>query len=160
MGFLAVIKRLLGDDTTGLDEENRRHLAAAWDHEHVMEVQPDTEYGSSRYDREMWIKKVRHMLEERLPVDEQTWQGLLADAHALGFDQAWIDNQLQHAFTRLVRKAVSDGVVTHDEHHTIELARLQIGLTEGEAEAVLQKVVQQVQAHLNRGQDASLSQEE
>ena len=150
MGFLAALKRLLGDDTVGLDEENRRHLAEAWNHEHVLEVQPETDFGSSRYDRELWVKKLRHMLAERLPVEEQPWHDFLADAQALGFDQGWIEGQLRSAFTRLVRQAVSDGVVTHEEHHNIELARIQIGLTEAEAAAILKKVEEQIKAHLNR----------
>jgi hypothetical protein len=89
-------------------------------------------------------------LAERVPVPDQEWEDFRADAAALGFDEDWITAQEREAFGFLLRKAVSDGVVTGAEHEAIELARRQIRLGEAEATAMLERVAKEAEELFGR----------
>ncbi len=155
MGFLEELKLLLGG-REARDAAERRKLARVWGLEEAdldgsTEAEPGAEPvfdepargEASGYDRRMWIKKLRHLLTEKVPIPQQEWLDFRADAVAFGFDATWIDQQEREAFEFLLRRVVSDGVVTGQEHRQVELARRQIGLTESEATAMLDHVAKE-----------------
>jgi hypothetical protein len=146
MGFLAALRRLLGDQPATADDANRRPARAEALGEAPEGHEPTAEGGTSPYDRALWIKKLQHILSEKLPIDDQTWHDFLADAYALGFDRPWVEAQERSAFEKLVRKAVSDGVLTAEERHRIDMARAQIGLSANEAVDLLNRVVAESKA--------------
>jgi hypothetical protein len=117
------------------------------DPEHAPSATADT---TSRYDVTMWVKKLNHLLAEKLPVERREWEDFLADAHALGFGDDWVAKQLREAYELLVRQAVSDGVVTGSEHEWLELARRQVGMGEAEALEVVRKVVEEAEAFFGK----------
>lgn len=148
MGFLDALKHVFGD-TPARDREQREKLAAAWNvDEDLFDAAPAAHdedagaiQGATQYDRRMWSKKLRHLLIEKLPIATAEWHDFLADAHALGFDDAWVAQEQRNAFGDLLRKAVADGVITPDEQHTIDLARRQIGLSDADGERMLKTVL-------------------
>ena len=141
MGFLAALRRLLGDQPVATDDARQKRLSQPWNPgQPANGTEPANEGGTSAYDRALWIKKLQHLLAEKLPIDDQVWHDFLADAYALGFDHAWVAAQQRSAFEMLVRKAVSRGVLTAEERHHIELARSQIGLSVQEAIDLLNRV--------------------
>ena len=158
MGFLSAIRNLFGDSTRR-DEEQRRKLAQAWNiDESLIDAPESTDssdnlgalQGATAYDRKMWSKKLRHLITEKLPVPEQEWHDFLADAAALGFDQAWVEAEQRDAFALLLKRIVADGVISGDEQHTIDLARVQLGFTDQQAMRLLDRVVAEAEALLGR----------
>ncbi len=158
MGFLDALRGLFGDGRAR-EADQRRRLATAWDIDEGLvdaEAPADVDdntgavVGATGYDQRMWSKKLRHLITEKLPVPEAEWRDFLADAAALGFDNAWVEREQEDAFLMLLRKIVADGVITGAEHHTIELARAQIGYSDARAEALLKRVVREAEALLGR----------
>lgn len=165
MGFLDGLKAVLGG-RAARDAAERRRLAKLWGLEEENDeaggtasaaLDPDalppveTSRGvASEYDQRMWVKKLRHLLTVRVPVDAQEWEDFRADGLALGFDEAWIQAQERSAFEFLLRKVVSDGVVTEEERQTLDLARRQIKLSEPEATAMLEAVAKEAAALFGR----------
>jgi hypothetical protein len=158
MGFLDTIRRVFSGRTDDHDDEMRRRLAEAWglDVEEISDEPIDEDHPPPRaaeptgYDRRLWVKKLRFLLDEKLPVDGDAWSEFVAEAYALGYDRAWVQKQLGDAFEQLARKIVSDGVVTPAEHEKIELARAQLGLSEADAEVVLKRVVAEAEKIFGR----------
>lgn len=156
MGFLEALKRVLGDERPVSAPGDKQKLAAAWGLDAALvEGDSDDAEGTasgtvSAYDRRMWVKKLNFLLTERMPVEETEWQDFLADAQALGFSAAWIDKQLRSAFEQLLRKVVSDGVVTKVEHQQIEMARAQTRISEADAKAMLERVAREAKELLGR----------
>jgi hypothetical protein len=157
MAFLDSLRRLLG--TTPRDPRQRVALVEAWGLDdqsptpefprgapaatpEEMAAPPDT----SAYDVSMWRKKLHHLLSEQMPVSEADWAGFTADAQALGLERSWVEQAMREEFTWLVRKAVSDGVVTLEEHHRLDLAKRLIGLSEAEAVQTLHEIVGEAEA--------------
>ena len=73
----------------------------------------------------------------------------MTDAGALGLDIAWVEQCQREEFSLLIRRAVSDRLVTLAEHSKLELARLLIGIPEPEAEATLHAIVAEAQEFFN-----------
>ena len=161
MAFLDSLRRLLG--TTPRDPNERVALVEAWG---LDDQSPSPEFPrgapiatpeemaapphTSAYDVAMWRKKLHHLLSEQLPVPEDQWADFVADAQALGLDRPWVEKAMREEFGWLVRKVVSDGVVTLEEHHRLDLARGLIGLSEAEAEKTLHEVVGEAEAIFGR----------
>ncbi|GIW88498.1 MAG: hypothetical protein KatS3mg108_2822 [Isosphaeraceae bacterium] len=168
MGFLDGLKALLGG-RGGRDAAERRRLARLWglDEESAgerraepkaldLDALPPIPRGrgvASAYDERMWVKKLRYLLSERLPIPDEEWEDFRADALALGFDESWIREQEREAFGFLLRKVVRDGVVSERERQELEWARRQIGLSEQEATEMLEAVVREAEAELGRTVD-------
>lgn len=161
MAFLDSLRRLLG--TTPRDPHERVRLVEAWglDNQsptpefprgapHATPQEMAAPPSTSAYDVSLWRKKLHHLLSEQMPVSEDQWADFVADAHALGLDQAWIENAMRQEFTLLVRLAVSDGVVTLEEHHNLDLAKRLIGLTEAEADQTLHDIVHEAESFFGR----------
>jgi hypothetical protein len=160
MAFLDSLRRTLGSDAAPTDRERRRRLLEAWGMDvaggdptdagpadpAAMAEPPDP----TAYDRTLWRRKLRLMLTDKMPVPEPEWADFLADAQALGFDRAWIEQAQRDEFEMLVRRAVADGVVTLEEHHKIDLARHLIGIPDAEAEATLRRVADEARALFGR----------
>jgi hypothetical protein len=70
----------------------------------------------------------------------------MAEAHALGFDAAWIARHQREEFAFLVRRAVANRVVSEDDHHKLDLARNLIGMPDDEAEKTLQSIMAEASA--------------
>jgi hypothetical protein len=153
MGFLETLRDVMGVKAPR-EHPNRARLSQAWksrvDEVEVIDEEVGALQGASEYDRKMWVKKLRYLIAEKLPVPESDWHDFLADAAALGFEPGWVERQKRDAFVRLLRTIVADGVITGREHHSIELARVQIGLTEHEAESLLNQVVDEAEELLGR----------
>ncbi len=144
MGFLDALRRTLSGGESARDKATKERLAKAWGLDELSppeapeSANPAT--GSSAYDREIWRRKLTHLLENP-PIPETEWKDFLADAYALGFDRDWVEKAQRESFEMLIRKAVSDGVVTLEEHHNIDAARDLIGIPEDEAVALLHQIV-------------------
>ena len=154
MGFLDALRGVTGlagdrdvdprrliDDLPGADDGGSPHpefpagAATAADPE-VMAAPPR----SSLFDRDQWRKKLKRIL-EKLPATEAQWNDLTQEAGALGFDNAWVARCYRDEFGLLVRKVVSDRVVTSAEHRKLEMARELMGIPDPEAEAILHAIV-------------------
>ncbi|MFO0959945.1 MAG: hypothetical protein U0800_21330 [Isosphaeraceae bacterium] len=107
---------------------------------------------ASEYDRAIWRKKLKTSL-ERLPESADEWPNLLTEATALGFGGAWVQECLRTEFELLVRKIVSDRVVSPEEHAKLDQARQLIGLGEIEAIALVDKVVADAESFFGRKVD-------
>jgi YesN/AraC family two-component response regulator len=158
MGFFDALKRVLSHGThEQATDETKKRIREAWglgDEEGSAEVAPEHAAASagepatnaaSAYDRSQWQKKLRHILEE-LPDSQKDWQELMAEAHALELEPDWIAKQQHEEFAFLIRRAVSDRVVSEDDHHKLDLARKLIGISETEAEQTLHAIVAEAEA--------------
>jgi hypothetical protein len=149
MGFFDALRRVLTHDRhANVSKETERRIRAAWGLED--EEQPSAAPGAlgpeaSSYDRSRWLKRLRRILDE-LPASQPEWQELTTEAHALNFDPAWIAERQREEFEFLVRRAVSDRVVSETEHRKLELARKLINLPESEAEQILHRVLAEAEA--------------
>lgn len=155
MGFFDALRRLLHHDTHAhVDDEAKKRIRDAWgldaEGPDVVVAHTATDEGmegktSSAYDRSQWDKKLRKTLEE-LPGSQGSWQDLMTEARALEFESEWIDKRQREAFAFLIRKAVSDRIVSEDDHHKLDLARKLIGIREAEAERVLHDIMAEAEA--------------
>ncbi len=142
MGFFDSLRRVLGDDHAKAGPINAR-AAGAWnlddegDPRDAAEPEP---FHGSEYDRKNWRKKLKHILEE-LPASRAKWPDHIADAHALGIDEATIRDWCRDEFALMVRRTVADRVVTEAEHRNLDLARDLLAIPDAEAEAILHDVV-------------------
>ncbi len=161
MGFFNALKRLLPHTSAPgepVSEEARQRIRAAWglDEEENEGAARDEaaaagdgrarssetvpEVNASRFDRSLWEKRLRTIL-DGLPGTESQWQALLTDAHALQLDPEWIADRQRQGFAFLVRRAVADRVISEADHHKLDLARKLIGLSEAEAEAAVHAIL-------------------
>jgi hypothetical protein len=153
MGFFDALKRVLNHDSRvhGADEAQER-IRAAWGlneaeppaRPHVPEVQ-----GASAYDRSQWQKRLRRVLDD-LPASEPQWQNLQTDAQALNLEPDWVAEKEREEFVFLVRRAVSDRIVSENEHQRLDLARKLIGMSEAEAEGLLHAIVAEAEAFFGK----------
>lgn len=100
--------------------------------------------GASAFDRDQWRKKLKKIL-ERLPTSDSGWNDLETEANALQLDTPWIERTYRDEFALLVRKIVSDRVVTPDEHHKLDLARTLMGIPDREAVEILRAIVKEAE---------------
>lgn len=104
----------------------------------------------SAYDRTLWQKKLRSLL-DRLPEAEPEWHDFVADGVALGLGHDWIGAQLRSEFGWLIRRTISDRVITAEEERRLETARVLIGMPDADAVGLLESVVAEVQAFYGAG---------
>jgi hypothetical protein len=154
MGFFDALRRVLSHETDAhVPDDTRKKIRHAWG----LDDEPSAEKKgpatpavplsgtASDYDRSQWEKKLRKILEE-LPGSQQGWHNLMTEAHALELDPAWIAERQREGFAFLIRKAVSDRVVSEDDHEKLDLARKLIGLSEAEAEKTLHAIIAEAEA--------------
>ncbi|MCA1684739.1 MAG: hypothetical protein LC745_01885 [Planctomycetia bacterium] len=154
MGFYDALKRVLGGGQAGADEwPIDRRLGESWGVNEVGSGADDTTdrpaEGTSAFDRRQWERKLKRVL-DKLPGSQGEWDDLMTEAGALGFDPRWVAERRRAEFALLVRRAVSDRVVTDAEHRKLDLARELLGVTEPEAEAVLKEVVGEARAFFGK----------
>lgn len=150
MGFFDTLRRTLGggvDAPTGFKQPPAA-LRSAWGLDEPPPI-PPLATNSHEYDRAQWQKKMKKILDE-LPDSKSQWADLLSDARALNLDPDWLTRAQVDEFLLLIRRAVSDRLVTEDEHEKIELARKLIGIPEPEAEAALQTVLAEAEAFFGK----------
>src|SRR5262245_39278808 len=120
MGFFDALRRVLSSGSPSDEADDaRKRIRAAWGLD--QEKPPPGQHApealeASAYDRSQWQKRLRRVLEE-LPTSQSQWHDLLTDAQALNLEPDWIADRQREEFTFLVRRAVSDRVVSEDEHH-------------------------------------------
>ena len=78
------------------------------------------------------------------------WLDVEAEAKAMGFEPEWVALRSRDEFALLVRRAVSDRVVTEAEHRKIDLARDLIGIPDAEAESILAKVIAEAETFFGK----------
>ena len=100
---------------------------------------------TTAYDREQWRKKLKRVL-AALPRSEPEWPDLRQEAGALGFGEEWLATTYCEEFALMIRKIVSDREVTADEHHTLDLARSLMSISDEEAEALFHAIVSEAEA--------------
>jgi hypothetical protein len=159
MGFFDALRRVLGGgqvgpdglpvdrslgDALGLDE-----VGSGADENSSQPVE-----GTSGFDRRHWERKLKRVLDE-LPGSRGEWNDLMVEAAALGFEPGWVAQRQRAEFTWLVRRAVADRVITEPEHRKLDLARELIGISNDEAEAVLSRVVSEVQSFFGKTVEGS-----
>jgi hypothetical protein len=160
MGFFDALKRVLSHGTNEqVSNDTKKKIRKAWglDEEEIAaeakrvgQAAPAAgaeavTASASAYDRSQWAKKLRHILDE-LPTSQQSWQELMAEAHALKLEPDWIADRQREEFAFLIRRAVSDRVVSEDDHHKLDLARKLIGIPETEAEQTLHAIMAEAEA--------------
>jgi hypothetical protein len=152
MAFFDSLRRVLGSRPAST-EDLTPELAKAWGVYDSAATDPTSHAGAdeavadatstasqaSAYDIEQWRKKLKRIL-DKLPGSEAEWEPMLAEARALGLDDEWVLKIQLDEFTMLIRRAVADRRITEEEHRKIDLARTLIGMSEDEAEELLQVV--------------------
>jgi hypothetical protein len=140
--------------------DDARRLAAAWGLDEA-EVHPaqtsdedqpapalspsaPVETEASAYDRSQWLRKLKRVLDE-LPDSEAEWEPMETEGKALKLGDSWMRMAAIEEFTLMVRRAVADRVFTRREHEKIEHARRVIGLSEREAEAIVDGVIREAE---------------
>src|SRR4051794_37609479 len=148
MGFFDTLRRVLGGDPADTDEAPGPTVIEPGG---ILEdsgadagpaVPPDP---TSPYDRAQWHRKLKRILDE-LPGSRPEWDGLVYEARALELDPEWVASCQREEFLLLVRRVVSDRVVTEAEHRKVELARQLIEMPEAEAEAALHAIVAEAES--------------
>lgn len=151
MRFFDAMRRVLGGRHGPPDPA----LARAWGLDDEVSAsesgEPDD---TSAYDRAQWRRRLKRTL-EGLPESRGVWDDLVADAKALHFDRAWMDDCFQEEFRLLVRKAVSDRKFTEAEHRDIDLARDLMGIPEHDATEVLHAVVAEAESFFGKKVDGA-----
>jgi hypothetical protein len=104
---------------------------------------------ASAYDVDQWRKKLKRVL-DKLPASQSEWEPMIADGRALGLDTEWMAWVQLEEFTLLIRRAIADRRFTSEEHRKLDLARDLIGMTEPEAEALVQSVVAEAEAFFGK----------
>jgi len=110
---------------------------------------PAVDDDGANYDRTNWRKKLKSIL-DRLPDSQSEWGDFMAEASALNFDPEWVNDCLKAEFEMLIRKVVSDRVVSPQEHQKLETARLLINMPEAEAIALVDKIVAEAEAFFGK----------
>jgi len=145
MGFFDALRRSLGGEATPkytAREIEARYLGVDPDE---LPLPAETPFESGVYDRAQWAKKLKRVLTE-LPESRGEWDDIAAEARAMDFDPAWVEQCGRDEFTLLVRRAVADRVVTEAEHRKIDMARDLIGIPDAEAVAILNQVVAEAES--------------
>ncbi len=143
MGFFDSLRRTLGvAPTEGLGPINPRLAGAPGvDDEGDPAIASEPEpFRGSEYDRKNWRNKLKLVLDD-LPDSRDRLREHLAEGLSLGIEPATLRDWTREEFTLLVRKAVSDRVVTESEHLKLDLARDLLEIPDAEAEQILHAVV-------------------
>ncbi|WP_435017746.1 hypothetical protein TA3x_005366 [Tundrisphaera sp. TA3] len=149
MGFFNALRRIITDDRPVARNLDPREIEARYhddsgeaDEAPLPEAPP---FESGKYDRAQWAKKVKRVLEE-LPDSRPQWDDLVAEARSMGFEPGWAHRCQVDEFHLMLRRIVSDRVVTEAEHRKLDLARDLIGIPEAEAVAALEKIVAEAES--------------
>jgi hypothetical protein len=153
MGFLDTLRRVLGADPADTRAESVPPLVVEPGgsiEESGADAGPAVPPApAGLYDRSQWHKKLKRILDE-LPASRPEWEGLAYEARALKLDPDWVMQCQCEEFLLLVRRVVSDRVVSESEHRKLDLARELVGLTEAEAEAVVHAVVAEAESFFGK----------
>lgn len=136
-GEFKAVERLV-DNSDGHPEFPGRVPAADPD---AMALPPAT----SPYDREQWRRKLKRILGS-LPQSEPEWADLRQEAGALDFGEDFLRATYREEFGLMIRKIVSDRVVTSDEHRKLDMARSLMGIPDAEAETMLHDLVAEAES--------------
>ncbi|WP_406694071.1 hypothetical protein V5E97_23800 [Singulisphaera sp. Ch08] len=104
---------------------------------------------AGQYDRAQWHKKLKRILDE-LPASKTEWDDLMYEARALEFDPEWVVRTQYEEFQLLVRRIVSDRIVTEPEHRKLDLARELLGVSEAQAEAAVHAIVAEAESFFGK----------
>jgi hypothetical protein len=143
MGFFDSLRRVLGGESAPGDASVNVRQAGAWNVDDEGDPATSAEplpFEGGEYDRKNWRKKLKLILED-LPASKDKWPDHIADAHSLGIEPGTIQDWCREEFTLLIRRIVSDRVVTEAEHRKLDLARDLLQIPDAEAEAILHDVV-------------------
>jgi hypothetical protein len=146
MGFFATLRNVLADDFAGSTEPrtgDRKGVAGGEDSAAGSGQSSDDV--ASWYDRTEWRKKLQRVL-DGLPQTQPEWDTLASEARALKLDPAWVKRCEREEFLFMIRRAVSDRVVSESEHRKLDLARDLIGMPDPEAEAALHSIVAEAES--------------
>lgn len=154
MGFFDTLRRVLGGgdpkaaaaESTSLFVTEGEGLAGDDAVDSGPAVAPEP---VSHYDRSQWHKKLKRILDE-LPGSKGEWDELMTEAKALELDPEWVARCQLEEFLLLMRRAVSDRVVTEEEHRTLDLARDLIGIPDAEAEAALHTIIAEAESFFGK----------
>lgn len=146
MGFLDTLRRVLGGDH--VERRGAASAAPAVVASGGGEA-AEAPAQAGRYDRAQWHKKLKRILDE-LPESRSEWESLAFEARALELEPDWVMQAQCEEFLLLVRRVVSDQIMTETEHQKLDLARQLIGLTEAEAEAVVHAVVAEAESFFGK----------
>ncbi len=156
MGFVDTLRRVMGRDPAEGADESTRIGPLVVEPGGVMSDDSGADAGPavppdpvSPYDRAQWHKKLKRIL-DGLPGTQGEWDALMYDARALELDPAWLTQCQREEFLLLVRRAVSDRVVTAQEHRKLDLARELIGLPEAEAVEALHAIVSEAESFFGK----------
>lgn len=101
------------------------------------------------YDRIQWRRKLRRAMEE-YPESRDELGGIDSEARALAFDPEWVRACKLEDFTWMVRRIVSDRVITSAEHIRLDEARQTLGISETEATEILRGIVKEAESVFDR----------
>ena len=156
MAFVDTLRRVLGWDPAEVGEESTVIGPLVVEPGGVVTDDSGADAGPAvppdpvtPYDRAQWHKKLKRILDE-LPGSQASWDALMYDARALELDPAWVAQCQREEFLLLVRRAVSDRVVTPQEHRKLDLARELIGMPEAEAEEALHAIVSEAESFFGK----------
>lgn len=141
MGFFETLRTVLADDFAGSTESRtdaRKEVAGG--KKSAAGPGQSSDDVACWYDRTEWRKKLQRIL-DGLPQTQPEWDTLVSEARALKFDPAWVKQCEREEFLFMIRRAVSDGVVSEPDHQKLELARQLIGMPDPDAEAALRSIV-------------------
>ncbi len=145
MGFFDALRRALTGEAASkytAREIEAIHLGVDPD---SLPIAEETPFESGEYDRAQWAKKLKRVL-QGLPESRPDWDDVAAEAKAMAFDPAWMNQCLRDEFALLVRRAVADRVVTEAEHRKLDLARDLMGIPDADAEAILNGVIAEAES--------------
>lgn len=140
MGFFETLRTVLRDDFAGSTKpraDEPKAVAAG------SGQSPDDV--ACWYDRTEWRKKLQRIL-DGLPQTQPEWDTLASEARALKLDPAWVKQCEREEFEFMIRRAVSDRVISEPEHRKLDQARELIGMPEPEAEAELHSIVAEAES--------------
>lgn len=156
MAFFDAVRRRLG--ARDANAEARLKMVEAWG----LGDGPSPEFGDGKptaadpaamarpavagdYDRDQWRRKLARIL-DRLPESEPEFDGMLAEARALGLDDSYVSDAQLAEFDLLIRRAVADRVIEPTEHRKLELARTLVGVSSAEAVQLLDAIIAEAEA--------------
>lgn len=146
MGFFETLRKVLADDfarPTGARADDRKGVAGGEAPTTVPVQTPDDV--ACWYDRTEWRRKLQQVL-DGLPKTQPVWDTLVSEARSLKLDPTWVTRCEREEFDFMIRRAVSDRVISEPEHHKLDLARQLIGIPEPEAEAELHAIVAEAES--------------
>ena len=153
MGFLDTLRRVLGADSAETSEAavppvvmEPGGLTEEWGADAGPTVPP---VPAGQYDRSQWHKKLKRILDE-LPASKPEWDALMYEARALELDPEWVAQAQREEFLLLVRRVVSDRIVTESEHRKLDLARELLGVSEAQAEAAVGAIVAEAESFFGK----------